>query len=133
MRAGDTVQVYVEEQFEKHGKWSAPKAVLSYDKPSGTLSVPGINGTKKKAAIEDVRTALPENSLAGNILKGIDVITNSIEDCIDELSEEPASSRDCTPNGHAITQAFDDIGLDNNDDEVRLTPLPSVGDEIKVY
>lgn len=86
-----------------------------------------------KAAIEDVRTALPENSIAGNILEGVDVITNSIEDCIDDLYEELASSSDCTPHGHAITQAFYDSCLENNDDEDRLTPLPSVGDDVEVY
>lgn len=43
---------------------------------------------KIKAEIEDVRMALPEKSLFGDIKEGIDGTTNSIDECIDELVEK---------------------------------------------
>ena len=54
----------MKEQYAKRSKWSAPKVVLDYNKSTGTISVAGKNGRSMQAALEDVRVALPEDSLA---------------------------------------------------------------------
>lgn len=41
VRPGDLVEVYIRQQNEKRGKWTAPRPVLSFDRATGTLEVPG--------------------------------------------------------------------------------------------
>ena len=60
---GDQVQVFMKHQNEKRGKWSSPKPVLSYDRKSGTVILPGKNGLKINTAIEYIRLAVTENDL----------------------------------------------------------------------
>lgn len=52
---------------------------LFYGKCSGTVKVPGTNGHKMQAAIENTRIALLDNS-ASSIQVGIDAIAASVDD-----------------------------------------------------
>ena len=42
----DLFQVYIKLQYEKFGKWSNQKSILSHDKTSGSVTVSGQNGKK---------------------------------------------------------------------------------------
>ena len=64
IKVGDQVQVFIKLQNEKRGKWSSPNPVLSYDRKSGTVILPGKNGRKINAAIEDILLAIRDNDLA---------------------------------------------------------------------
>lgn len=86
-----------------------------------------------KAAIEGFGTTLPQNSLAGHMQKGINVVTSTIEQCIDKLCEKRTLSNDGSADVQSVTQTVDDSILGNIDDEDRLVPHRSVVDRIKVY
>lgn len=64
IRAGDLVQIYIKQQHEKRGSWSAPKPVLAFGATSNTVTVPGSEGCTIKAAVEDARFAATNNDLA---------------------------------------------------------------------
>ena len=60
----DLAPVFIKLQHGKRGKWSSTKPVLSYDKQSGSVTVPGQNGRTIKSSVEDVRFAITDNELA---------------------------------------------------------------------
>ena len=51
IKVGNLVQIFIKLKNEKRGKWSSGKPVLSYDKISGIVTVPGQNGRTMNAAI----------------------------------------------------------------------------------
>lgn len=57
VQACDAIQVYIKEPSWKRYKWSALQVMLSYDKETGTVTVPGKGNKQTKAAIEDIRVA----------------------------------------------------------------------------
>ena len=139
IQVGDNVQIFIRQQSEKRGKWYSSKTVLAYDKDSGTVTVPGKNGRHVRAAVEDVRMAPSDNTLASSIQEGIDVLTNSLDACIDELNgdETDATAKDTADNTITIrnTDAVRDPQEDTEFDEdgERLTSLSAIGDHIDVY
>ena len=136
VKVGDTVQIFIREQKDKRGKWSLPKVILEFDHYSGTVTVPGKNGKTVKAAIEDVRLALSENTFASAIQDGIDTLSRSINDTIDHLESE-IPRRDSTE-GSDLNNAIQRKAIDSEenvleDTEENLTSLPSIGDSIEIY
>ena len=103
VKVGDIVQVYIKLQNEKRGKWSSPKPVLCYDHKSRTVTVPGQNGRKINAALEDVRNAISENELATKYQEPIDALDLDISKNIDILTDENISEN-----------ASDDDEIDND-------------------
>ena len=79
--------MYIELQNEKRGKWSSAKPVLSYNKASGVVSVPGQNGRKINAAVEDVRFTITEDELAIKIQEAVDALDIIIDESVDELPD----------------------------------------------
>ena len=94
-----------------------------------------------QAAIEDVRAALPEDSLASAIQEGMDAIATSLNICIDEVCAERDISTDADDsNAHLAIESGPPTTAKGNDNEVflsddddRITPVPGVGDMIEVY
>lgn len=58
-KPGNIVQVFIKKGNEKRGKSSGDKVVLEYDHDSRIVIVPGSGGRRIRAAVEDVRAALP--------------------------------------------------------------------------
>ena len=85
---GDAVQVFIKLENEKRGNWSNPKPILEYDKPSGTVIVPGTNGHKIKAAVEDVLFAITNDELALKHQQAIDELKASIDELVSESSDK---------------------------------------------
>lgn len=83
----DLVQVFIKLEKEKRGKWTGPKPVISYDKISGTVTVPGTSGRVIKAAVEDVRQAITDNALATSIQEAIDDLTSNVDSTILEATD----------------------------------------------
>ena len=88
VNVADLFQVYIKLQHEKRGHWSASKPILAYDPSSRTVTVPGANGKRMKAAIEDIRPSLPENELALAIQDSIDALDSSLDSAISDLKPE---------------------------------------------
>jgi len=132
LASGDLVQVFIKLEKEKRGKWSSPRPILTFDKPSGIVTVPGSNGKVIKAAIEDTRHAIYENSLAKTIQEAIDELSIAIEDSLEDLPEERE------PTGKSVYPTdgkYLEIDTQNcsDDDAEQMVDLPSLGDTIEVY
>lgn len=76
---GQLVQVFIKQGKEKRGKWTGDKPVLSYNEDSRAVTVPGANGRKIVAAVEDVRAAIKKDSFAFAVQESIDELDNSID------------------------------------------------------
>ena len=61
---GDLVDVYVKLSHQKRGKWIGPKKVLSFNIDAQSITYPGKHGKNSTAALEDVRVAIENGSLA---------------------------------------------------------------------
>eukprot|EP00171_Calliarthron_tuberculosum_P001315 IDg1315t1 len=122
---GDTVQVYIKRENEKRGKWSSPKPVLEYDKISHTVSVPGNNGRKIRAAVEDTRVAIQDNALAVAVQEAIDTLNFTLDNSIDSLISTTSMENTESPEL--------DLELNCNDSESCLTEIPGVGQSIEVF
>ena len=88
VKIGDIVQVFVKLQHEKSGKWTNPKPVLNYDKQTGIVEVPGQNGRKIKAALEDVRFAVTDNEFAIKYQETVDSLDVSLGYSMDSITDE---------------------------------------------
>eukprot|EP00171_Calliarthron_tuberculosum_P000612 IDg612t1 len=83
----DLFQIFLKSQGEKRGKWSSPKPVLSMDKVSQAVTVPGKNGRTVRAAIEDVRLTIADNQLAIKVQEAIDTKDNVLDESISDLND----------------------------------------------
>ena len=48
LSAGDLVQVFIKREMKKRGKWSSSRPIMSFDKQTGIVTVPGSNGPQLK-------------------------------------------------------------------------------------
>lgn len=128
---GDLVQIYVKNQHQKRGKWSSSKVVLSYDKESGTVTVPGKNGCEVRAAVEDVRPACKEDTLEAFIQEAMDQMADTLDSLIDEKCsyDNREAIEDSVPHPPSAVQA----GNFDFESDQTLVPAPSVGDSIDIY
>lgn len=126
---GDMVQVFIKRDHEKRGKWTSPKLVLSYDKSSGIVTVPGTSGHTIKAAIEDVRLAITNSDLATSIQEAMDTLTLVVDNAIDDTITEKTINLEERNDEHAKDWASDS----DEDGNGGLTPLPATGDSVEVY
>lgn len=75
---GPFVHVFIKKCNEKRGKCPSDKLVLAYNHESRTATGPGSNGKRIKAAVEDVRVALPSDSLSREVQDSIDLLDRGI-------------------------------------------------------
>ena len=120
VKVGDLVQVFIKLQHEKRGKWTSAKPVLSYEKASGIVTVPGQNGKKIKAAVEDVRFAISDDELAVKYQEAIDVLDSCLSDSVDDLPEQEMVLD--------LTEAEP-----GDNEEIGPTHNIEVGDRVEVY
>lgn len=85
LMVADLVQVFIKKQIDKRGKRSTSNPILSFHRPSGTVSVPGKRGHVIKAAIEDVRPALKSDTLACAIQDTIDHMDSNLDKIINDV------------------------------------------------
>ena len=116
---GDLVQVYIKLQHEKRGKRSNTKPVLSYDKISGTVTVPGQNG-KVTAAVEDIRFIITKNELALKYQEANDITDTALNESIDSITMDAVNTTD-------------DSVSSTEPDELGSTRELKIGDEIEIY
>lgn len=64
---------------------------MFYHTKPNTVTVAGKNGKKLQAAVEDVRYAAKDESIAQMIPDGIDECSNCIDDAFDQYRSEPAN------------------------------------------
>ena len=96
------------------------KSVLSYDKQSGTVTVPGQNGRTIKSAVEDVRFAITNNELALNYQEASDIMDTALDESIDSLNKD-------------TLEKIDDCVSITETNELVPTHELRVGDKIEVY
>ena len=94
--------------------------MLSYDKASGIVTIPGQNGKKIKAAVEDVRFATVHDELAVNFQNAIDALDIALGESVDDMPDQDAEP-DLTESESA------DCG------EIGPTHSIEVGDRVEVY
>lgn len=80
---GDMVEVYVNRERERRGKWSSPLVFIKVDRSSWTVNVPPTRGNTMEAAVEDVRPAVDDGSFASHVHDSNDGLD-------DDLSQEIA-------------------------------------------
>ena len=88
VRICDLVHVFIELQQDKRGNWSSPKPVLSYDRQSGTVTVPGQNGHTIQAAVENARFHITHNELALKYQEAMDVMETALNEYIDSINKD---------------------------------------------
>ena len=120
VKVGDLVRVCIKLQHEKRGKCTSAKPVLSYDKASGILTVPGKNGKKIKAAVEDVRFSIVHDELAVNYQDAIDTLDIPLGESVDEIPDQ-----DAEPD---LTESEPDYS-----GEICSTHSMEVGERVEVY
>ena len=125
VQTGDLVQVYIKNQNEKRGSWTAPKPILAFDHKSQTVKVPGSKGRTIEAAVEDVRHAVTDDHLAVAVQDAIDQLAFNLDAVIDEQE----SDTDDNANDNGTVSA--ELEVQNSTDE-RMTQ-PTVGDKVSVF
>lgn len=80
---GNMVQVQFKNGHDKLEKWSSPRLVSDVDISAGIANVPGSNGQKIVAALEDTRMTFKDDYLASHILESIDRLDDGIYDAMD--------------------------------------------------
>ena len=127
---GDLVEVFVKREKEKRGKWLTPRSVLSIDRASGSLTVPGAHGRTMTAAFEDVGIALDEDSFASMVQESIDTIDREITEALEEIGTEATNDDDERQVQTDMTVA---VSPDDEDYLDPTTVTPVVGDAIDVF
>lgn len=79
---GDMIEVYQKDNLGKNGTWSSPKIVLTVDNDARNVTIPSKGRKRTTVAFEDIRLALPEDSLAKAIESAIDELNHSIDESI---------------------------------------------------
>ena len=91
LTVGDMIEVYQKRGYEKRGKWSDPKPILSVNQLARSVNVPRRNGREITVSFEDTRTALPQQSFAQLGQDGIDSLddlTNNNPEMMSTAIEE---------------------------------------------
>lgn len=119
----------------KFGKWLTPRTVLSFDKSSGVVKVPGKTSKTISVAVEDVGITPIEDEFAHHICETKDQLTKSIDELISMPVEINSNDSSISENSNSIEKStsenFDDSdGFDQNDEPILA---PSVGDRIEVF
>ena len=102
-----------------------PRYVLSIDRRTGNLTVPGSGGRTMNAAFEDVRMVLDEDSFASMVQQSIDTLDSEIVSAIDDLNSASFDAKSSSSN-HART-------TESDTDEVLPPVTPVVGDHTEVF
>eukprot|EP00178_Gracilaria_changii_P016470 TRINITY_DN4728_c0_g1_i1.p1 TRINITY_DN4728_c0_g1~~TRINITY_DN4728_c0_g1_i1.p1 ORF type:complete len:805 (-),score=91.02 TRINITY_DN4728_c0_g1_i1:529-2943(-) len=108
LSVGDMVQLFVKHQHQKRGHWSSAKPILSYDRASRTVTVPGAHGRKISAAIEDIRPAVSKDELAARIQDALDEMQSSVEIAIEDADDLASDTDSSTPNEDGVPPFEDD-------------------------
>lgn len=80
------VQVYRTAGMGKRDIWLAPKTILSINHDARSVVIPGKTGKKATVANEDIRLAIPEESLASSVQSAMDEIDNNIDEYLQILN-----------------------------------------------
>lgn len=81
----DMIKVFAINGKEKQGNWPSPRTVLSTDRSSGTITVPGSNGKHITAAVEDTSHAITDDNLAASVIETINFLSDTIDDIASPL------------------------------------------------
>ena len=125
VNAGDLVQVYIQKDKEKKGKWSSPRTVLKIDKDSGIVTVPGSTGRPSSFAVEDVRLAVIDDDFAKHISETNDQLSDILEDALEAAVQ--------AENSDNITNEVSTEYVPDFDHDGEPVSSPSVGDRVEVY
>lgn len=129
MSISDIVEIYIKKQNYKRGKWSGPKAVLALDPVTGTVTVPGANGRKDRAAAEDVRISVANSDLSSKIQESLDIMDDLLEEATDNIGDNDDAEYELSP-----TVDNDPSDMDIGEHGIFLTDeTPKVGDPVEFY
>ena len=125
VKVSDYVEVCTKKEHHERGVWSTPKPILSIHPDSKSVAVPGRESKTRTVAIEDIRPAIADSSLAKTVQEGIDELDNYVID-ITGTNTAKSSSEDASNELYEITPDMDFTNEDSN------VP-PAVGDHLPVY
>lgn len=134
IQTGERVEVYQEKKYEKRGKWSMPKPVISVNHAARSVTVPGSNNRVVSIALENIRNATPPNNLASTVQLGIDVLDELVDEILDKNMD---FVRDATVDGDYVEVDIrpiryqNDFASDFSSDSCNALLL--VGDRISIY
>lgn len=116
IQTGDTVQVFIKHHYEKGGRWSTPRIVLSVYSNTGAITVTGSSNSTLIVVFEYVRLAIMDEHLADSVLNSIDDMTYKIEEelnIIDVLqSDSHRSSQSDACRSHKADNLFNHMRLE---------------------
>lgn len=116
---------------DKRGKCSSPRIVLDFDPDSWTVTVPTSSGRAMKAAAEDIRLAVNEESFTSLVCEGKDRLDSSIEELFDAFQVDDTKNMSDI-NQDSIFNKDDKREASSNFAENDNTVLLPVGDSIEV-
>lgn len=114
------------------GKWTTSKVVLSCYFTNSTVTVPGANGCTIRAAYEDVRFALPDESLPEIIHQANDELDDEIQELVSHVASKDVeilpSQNDSIP--MCNPSVFENTAIFSSNDDFNV---PKIGDNLEVY
>lgn len=87
---GDLLQIFVKLQNKKRGKCFSAKSVLSYDKMSSIITVPGQNVLRINLANENIRFAVIDKEISLKYQEANKTMDSAIDESIDSLTNYEA-------------------------------------------
>ena len=120
VHVGDLVDVFRKHGYPKREKWSDALPILSIDKNSNSVCLPGKNRRTICAAAEDIRPHISNYPLSSAVRESIDILEHELQNDIDNIMKSSG-------NDHiGPRREFELYGL--SDDSVNQTNMPDVGD-----
>lgn len=85
--SSDLAQVFVHNGHAKREKCLSPLVFQEFDISSGTVTIPGSNGSKIIAALEDTRVAIFDDDLSFHIMESIDKFDANVAESVEKTDE----------------------------------------------
>ena len=118
---------------EKRCNCLSPRVVLSFYKPSGIVSVPGLAGRPISVAVEDVRHTVTEDEFAAHVRESIDQLYLGIDSSFDSSIRYKLEDTDNTTDSTIRTTHIDtEFYHDGQQITSANESLPAIGYSIEV-
>ncbi|CAN8074683.1 unnamed protein product [Agarophyton chilense] len=131
------VEVFLKTGHDKRRIWSNGRPVLEYDHTICAFTVPGRNGGQVRAAVEHIRLALEDNSLANDVQESIDELDLQLPLNINNKLGSPDANQvlDRTLPDPASFDAYfsSPLQIHGTSSDTNLPLMPNVGDTIEFY
>lgn len=127
--AGDMIEIYQKKQHEKRGKWSILKEILHVNHDARSVTIDEKRNKEVSVAIENVRPAILEETLAQTVQKGID----SLDELLDEVIIQTKATEDISDPLQCKESKEDEQKHDVNFSTTDPNIEPVIGDRASIF